>query len=99
VFRVARSTALTVARTQARPSHVAVTLDYPRARRDVDLLHRPAHAKGGTVRFTVGRRTRVVRSRTTTFNVRARGRQSITVPAGAARDRFGNVNGKVVIVR
>jgi hypothetical protein len=77
----------------APPGHVAVALDYPVAVRDVDLRHRPPSARGGVVHFRVGGETVVVRSRGSVFQVARPAGASVTVPAGAARDRHGNRNG------
>ena len=88
-FDVVRSRALTV--RQVGPA--AVELEYPRARRDVDLTARPRRASGGVVDFVVdGAVRQVVRSRGGTFRVAAPDGASVSVPAGAARDRFGNTN-------
>ena len=77
----------------APPGSVAVTLDYPAAVRDRDLRHRPPSASGGEVRFQVGDQTVVVsQSRGTVFTVEAPAGTPVSVPAGAARDRHGNVN-------
>jgi hypothetical protein len=52
------------------------------------------------VRFVVGDRTMVVRHRhAPVFSVAAPAGASVTVPAGAARDRAGNVNGAELRVR
>ena len=76
---------------------MAVALDYPAAVRDRDLRHRPASASGGMVRFRVGDRTIVVRRRRgTVFSVDAPPGAPVSIPAGAARDRYGNVNGAAV---
>ncbi len=60
-FRVRGNGALQVVRVPARPGRVAVGLQYPGAKRDVDLTHRPQFARGGVVRFRVGNRTVRVR--------------------------------------
>ena len=78
----------------AGAGRVAVSLDYPAAVRDVDLRHRPASARGGVVRFLVGGRTVAVRGRGSVFEVPRPPGASVSVPAGAARDRHGNRNGK-----
>jgi hypothetical protein len=73
---------------------VAVALDYPAAVRDRDLRHRPPSASGGVVRFQVGDRTVVVRRRRgTVFAVDAPAGVPVSIAAGRARDRHGNVNG------
>ena len=80
----------------ATPERVAVSLGYPAAVRDVDLLYRPPSARGGVVRFRVGGRTITVRSRGTLFEVSRTPGQRVSVPAGAARDRHGNRNGAAI---
>jgi hypothetical protein len=95
-FRVRASRQLAVRQVAASAGHVAVTLDYPQAVRDVDLRHRPPSARGGVVRFRVGGRRVVVRSRGTVFEVERPAGAVVTVPAGAARDRRGNRNGAAV---
>jgi hypothetical protein len=91
-FRVRPSGQIGVRQVAASPGHVAVTLDYPQAVRDVDLRYRPPSARGGRVRFRVGGRTVVVRGRGTVFEVARPAGAVVTVPAGAARDRHGNRN-------
>ena len=95
-FRVRPSRLVAVRQTAAAPGHVAVSLDYPAAVRDVDLRHRPASARGGVVRFRIGGKTIAVRGRGTVFEVPRPPGASASVPAGAARDRHGNRNGKAV---
>jgi neutral ceramidase len=95
-FRVGASRRIAVRQVAASPGHVAVTLDYPQAVRDVDLRHRPPSARGGVVRFRVGGRRVVVRGRGTVFEVARPAGAVVTVPAGGARDRRGNRNGAAV---
>jgi neutral ceramidase len=96
-FRVGASRALGVREVAAPPGRVAVALEYPAARRDVDLTARPARAAGGVVAFRVGDDVvRVRRRRGTTFSVAAAPGEPVSVAAGAARDRFGNRNGAAV---
>jgi hypothetical protein len=93
-FRVARSTALAVRSVGAPAGRVAVALDYPGAVRDRDLRYRPSSAKGGRVRFLVDGEPVVVRQRRgSVFEIAAPPGVPVTVPARAARDRHGNVNG------
>jgi hypothetical protein len=93
-FRVRRARTLTVRPVPAAAGQVAVALDYPAAVRDRDLRHRPSSASGGVVRFKVGDRTVVVRRRRgTVFTVDVPPSTAVSIPAGAARDRHGNVNG------
>ncbi len=67
-----------------------VRLAYPSVDVALDLTDRPAFARGGKIRArtSTGKRL-VVRSRSTTFRLPP----GATVPAGAARDRFGNRTG------
>jgi hypothetical protein len=95
-FHVRPSRQVAVRQVSAAPGHVAVSLDYPVAVRDVDLRHRPESARGGVVRFRVGGRTVAVRGRGTVFEVPRPPGASVSVPAGAARDRHGNRNGKAL---
>ncbi|MEK6228259.1 MAG: neutral/alkaline non-lysosomal ceramidase N-terminal domain-containing protein [Actinomycetota bacterium] len=99
-FRVGVTRALKVFGVPARRGRVAVGLQYPGARRDIDLTHRPQYSRGGVVRFRVGRRiVRVKRKKGRFFSVRAPRGRSVTVPAGAGRDRFGNRNGAALRLR
>jgi hypothetical protein len=59
-----------------------MTLDYPPIDPMADLTSRPAHAHGGTV-------LKVSRRGGTVFALPPGTR----IPAGAARDRYGNMNG------
>ena len=75
-------------------------LQYPGAVRDVDLTHRPQYARGGVVRFRVGRRTiRVKRKRGRFFSVKAPAGASVSVAARGARDRYRNVNARGRAIR
>ena len=92
-FRVTGNGALKVVRIPARPGRVAVGLEYPGARRDVDLTHRPQYARGGVVRFRVGNRTvRVRRKKGRFFSVKVPAGAGVRVEARGARDLFHNVN-------
>lgn len=101
-FQVNGTGDLQVVEAAAPPGSVAVRLQYPGAVRDVDLTFRPQFSRGGGVRFQVGGRTvRVRRSDrdTRAFTVRVPAGASVTVPAAAGRDRFGNVNGQALKLR
>jgi hypothetical protein len=83
-----------VRQVSAPPGSVSVVLDYPAAVRDRDLRHHPPSANGGEVTFQVGDSTVVIHNdRGTVFTVDALPGTPVSVPAGAARDRHGNVNG------
>jgi neutral ceramidase len=104
-FRVAPSDALTAQRVDASPGHVAVALGYPApvVHEDVgtpppdataDLTTRPKTASAGTVTFLVNDRpVTVTVRRGGRFEVPAGPGDEVKVRAGAARDRYGNVNG------
>jgi hypothetical protein len=70
-----------------------VRLDYPQPIVNVDLTSRPVAADGGSVSFAVGGHKRVV-TRTSGTGFLAPGWPSndVSVPAGAAHDRYGNTN-------
>jgi hypothetical protein len=79
---------------------VAVGLQYPGAKRDVDLTHRPQFARGGVVRFRVGNRTvRVKRTKGRFFSVKVPAGAHVRVEARAARDRFRNVNARASAIQ
>ena len=98
-FIVRRSDALAVQQSGTRDGgRVTVGLAYPAPAGNEDLTYRPRRAAGGRVDFQVaGRRRRVRSRRGTEFTVRA-GDAPVTVPAGAARDRYGNVNGTALTI-
>ncbi|HEU0023729.1 MAG TPA: neutral/alkaline non-lysosomal ceramidase N-terminal domain-containing protein [Thermoleophilaceae bacterium] len=92
-LRPARS--LFVDRIPARRGLVALTLRYPEAVPERDLSARPARARAGSVRVLVGRRTRLPRlGEDGTVLLDPPSGAVVRVPAGAARDRYGNVNGR-----
>jgi hypothetical protein len=77
-----------------------VRLTYPAADPATDLTSRPDAAAGGTVRFLVAGRERVVRHvRGTTFSVRVPAGATVRIPAGAATDSSGNVSARDVTFR
>ena len=90
-FRVARSEALSVDEVTGPDGRAAVRLLYPRAHPDRDLTFRPEAASGGRVEVVVDGRRRTVRQRRGSRFVLPAGR-SLVVPAGGARDRYGNTN-------
>jgi hypothetical protein len=78
----------------------SVTLQYPDPPSYYieDWTWRPGTAAGGTVTFLVNGRRRVVRERTAdTFPIPAG--SAVSIPAGGARDRFGNANGQPLTIR
>ncbi len=85
-FRVVPSTALVAA-----PVRGGVELRYPQPRVNVDLTSRPRVARGGRVRWATGsaRSRRAAR-----FAVPP----GATIPAGGARDRWGNRTGAALRV-
>lgn len=93
-FAVEPTSALRVTSVQAPAGRLAVSLAYPQPRRDVDLTSRPQVAAGGVVRFRVGGRVvRVSQRKDHVFSVRAPAGVPVSVDAGQARDRLGNVVG------
>jgi neutral ceramidase len=90
-FAVRPLTALAVRQTPAPAGRLGVRLTYPPAKVDQDLTARPPAASGGTVAFRVGGRTVTVsQAQGTDFTVPAPPGATVTIPAGAARDRTGN---------
>ncbi len=99
-FDVGRTAALTVREVAADAGQVAVVLEYPAARRDVDLTHRPERAAGGAVQFNVdGQPVRVTRRSSATFAVAAPAGATISIAPGSAADRFGNVNSQALTLQ
>ena len=107
-FRLRPSSKLRVRRVSAPAGEVAVRLDYPKptVHEDVgepppdtraSLTARPGHVQRGTVTFLVnGRRRTVHAGPDGVYRVRAPAGATVTVPRGAARDRFGNYNGRAL---
>ena len=105
-FHLRPSRKLTASRVAAPAGKAAVVLDYPKpvVHEDVgepppdqnaSLTARPSTANGGKVTFRVnGHRVTATRHRGHVFAVPAPPGAEVQVPAGAARDRFGNRNGK-----
>ncbi len=105
-FRLKPSSAMTVQRVHAPAGRVAVEVHYPKpiVREDVgepppdsnaSLTARPDKVTGGgRVTFVVdGHRRTVKTGAGGVFETRAPRGAKVTIPAGAARDRFGNRNG------
>jgi hypothetical protein len=92
-FFLRPSRLLSIRRVDAPAGQVAVALDYPIAFRELDWTWRPRSASGGVVTFTVNGRPVTVRRRAgTRFAVKAPAGARVEVAAGAASDRYGNVN-------
>jgi hypothetical protein len=92
-FFLRSSRLLGVHRVDAPDGRVAVALDYPIAFRELDWTWRPHSVSGGVVTFTVNRRRVTVRRKAgTRFTVKAPAGVRVEVAAGAASDRYGNVN-------
>ncbi|MEA2467340.1 MAG: neutral ceramidase [Thermoleophilaceae bacterium] len=90
-FRVSPSRALTVHSLGGG----RFRLDYPAIDAMADLRSRPARANGGVVRAVVGGRAVVARlARGRVFTLPA----GAEIPAGAARDRWGNRNAQAAVV-
>ena len=99
-FSVYGSGALKVVPVSAAPGQVAVSLEYPAARTNIDLTHRPRYASGGSVVLRIGgRNVRITRRSGTVFSAPARNTTRVSAAAGAARDRHGNVNGPAAQIR
>jgi neutral ceramidase len=106
-FRLRPSSRLKLRRVGAPAGEVAVVLDYPKpvVHEDVgepppdvhaSLTARPAHVPSGKVTFAVDGHRRTVRAGPGgRFVLHAAPGADVKVPAGAARDRFGNYNGTV----
>jgi hypothetical protein len=90
-FGVVRGAALTVQEVTGPKGRRAVRLLYPPAVPDRDFTYRPDAASGGLLRVRSGRRTNIVRLRSGTDFVLPAGRSQV-IPAGGARDRYGNTN-------
>jgi hypothetical protein len=98
-FVVAAATNLTVTAAPAPAGHVAVALSYPPVVYNVDLTDRPASVSGGSVRFIVDGHPVDAQGTGAVFTVAAGINSTISVPAGGARDRYGNANGQVFDLR
>jgi hypothetical protein len=100
-FKVVPSTAVRVRLYRGRhPAGVlGVTLAYPAPVVNQDLTYRPPIG-GGRVQFRVGAAKDTVRVRSGgVFFVSTKGSKGILIPAGAARDQYGNRNAQPFIVR
>ncbi len=94
-FALRASRSLTVRRDGGSAGRVGLALDYPPARVEIDLTYRPRSVDSGRMVVRVsGRRVVATRARSGRFLIPARPGSHVVVPAGAARDRYGNVNGR-----
>ena len=76
---------------------VPVRLAYPAIRPERDVTYRPERADGGRlVARAGGRRVRLRAGRGGVFRVPVAPGSRVTIAAGAARDRFGNVNAEAL---
>jgi hypothetical protein len=91
VVRPLRSLEVTIER---RAGFAFVRLAYPAARENVDLTYRPPVASRGTVRARVAGRTVRVPIERGAAAIEAPAGTPVTVPAGGARDRYGNTNAR-----
>ncbi|MGI8461013.1 MAG: neutral/alkaline non-lysosomal ceramidase N-terminal domain-containing protein, partial [Solirubrobacterales bacterium] len=99
-FRVKPSRALTLTALPPKGDRVGVRVGYPEAEENVDLLARPAGVRGGEVAFDIGTATVVYRRRRgSVFRPKGRSDLPVTIPVGAARDRFGNMNAESLTLR
>jgi hypothetical protein len=95
VFALRPARSLRVARLPARRGLLALALRYPGPVPERDLTIRPGRARTGTVTLLVGGRRRArPLGEGGVLLVRPRG-AAVSVPAGGARDRYGNVTGRV----
>ncbi len=100
-FRVYGNRALTLKQVAAAPGRVTVSLVYPAARDNVDLSYRPHLSHGGSVRFKVGSKTVTVKRKrygSPYFSINAPAGTPVSIPAGAAKDSYGNANSNGVSV-
>jgi neutral ceramidase len=109
-FRLRPSRALEPHRVSAPSGKVAVELLYPPARAtegvgdpapdaNASLTARPHHAAAGRVSFLVnGRSITVTAGPGGRFEVPAQPGDKVKIKSGAARDRFGNSNGKALVM-
>jgi hypothetical protein len=67
-----------------------VQLEYPKPVVNVDLTYRPGLASGGVGRFRVNDKSAKVASRKSGLVLHGRAGSEVALPAGAARDRYGN---------
>ncbi len=96
-LRPARS--LRIAKLRSRPGLLALVLRYPAPVPERDLTIRPGRARTGTVSVLVGGRLRVLPlGEGGVLHLRP-GQAAVRVPAGGARDRYGNVNGRAFVAR
>jgi neutral ceramidase len=75
-----------------------VQLAYPQPYLLNDWTYRPATASGGSITFLVNGRRRIVRERAATDFPIPSG-ASVRIPAGGARDRYGNSNPSLIAIR
>jgi neutral ceramidase len=73
----------------------AIELTYPSAVQNQDWDYRPAAANGGQISFKVGAQL-IVERRSKGNSFRIPGGASVAIPAGGARDRWGNTNSQMV---
>jgi neutral ceramidase len=100
-FKVVPSTGLIVSPFGGRlpAGFLGVTLSYPKAVPEQDLTYRPP-IDGGGVAFRVAAGKRTVHAlHGQVFSVSAGKSAAVIVPAGAARDRWGNRNGEPLTLR
>jgi hypothetical protein len=79
-------------------SALTVQLAYPQAFLLNDWTFRPLLASGGSIKFLVDGRRRIVRERTAS-NFPIPAGTSVSIPAGGAHDRYGNTNPSSIRIR
>jgi hypothetical protein len=99
-FAVVATRALSLAAADAGSGRIGVKLAYPQPVPEQDLTYRPAGAGRGSVAFSVaGKRVVAKKSRSGVFSVKVPAGGTVSVAAGAARDRYGNRNGEPLTLR
>src|SRR5206468_11750730 len=89
-FTMSPSRALEAKLVTSGNGRAFVQLEYPKPVVNVDLTYRPGIASGGTASFRVNDKPTNVKSRKGGLALRGRPGDEVALPAGAARDRYGN---------
>lgn len=99
-FRIGPAVDLGVELLGARGGRAGLTITYPRPEPEVDIAFRPFRASGGRLAARVGTRSESARARRgrSALIVRATPGERIRIPAGGARDRFGNRTGERIVL-
>ena len=93
-FALRRSTALEARLVRSGGSTAVIDLRYPAPIENRDLTWRPRSAPGKRAELRIGHRRVALKPRgDDRFRVKGRAGRKVVLPAGAARDRYGNRNG------